>query len=77
MTPKQYNFSKNIRYLVLVLGIVYLIFGAGAVFNGYKLTTTNYIMLVIVVLNLINAIFNKPTPLNEQTTRETPDTKQS
>jgi hypothetical protein len=77
MTQKQYNFSKNIRTLVIVLGAAYLIFGAGAIFNGYKLTSTNYIMLVIIILNLINAIFNKPTPPNEQTTREIPETKQS
>ncbi|HEX9503556.1 MAG TPA: hypothetical protein VF974_04520 [Patescibacteria group bacterium] len=71
-----YNFQKNTRILVMVLGLIYFVFGAGAVFTGYKPTVSNYAVLIIILLNLINALVNKPTPpRNEQTTRETPETK--
>ena len=60
MTPKQYAFLKNLRIIVIVLGAAYLVFGAGAIFTGYKPTPGNYAILGVVILNLLNAIINKP-----------------
>lgn len=62
MTLSQYNFVKNIRIIVIIIGLGWLIFGAGAVFTGYKPTLPNYIVLAVVVLNLFNAFINKPAP---------------
>ena len=76
-TPKQYTFARNIRYVVIVISLVFFVFGAGAVFTGYKPNTNNYITLGIIIVNFVNALINKPLPPNEQTTGEAPETKQN
>lgn len=60
MTYNQYKFVKSVRIIVIVIGTGYLIFGAGAVYKGYELTFWNYAVVAVVVLNLLNAILNKP-----------------
>ncbi len=62
MTSKQYAFVKNMRIIVIIIGFGWIIFGAGAVFTGYKPTLLNYLVFGVVVLNLINAIITNPTP---------------
>lgn len=60
MTTKQYNFVKNMRVFIIVLSGATLIFFAGAFFTGYKPTLANYIVAIVILLNLINAIITKP-----------------
>lgn len=62
MTPKQYNFAKQLRLTLIVLWAALLIFGAGAVFTGYEPTLYNYGMALVAVINIVYLTFNKPTP---------------
>lgn len=73
MTAKQYNFYKNTRIIAIVASAAALVFIAGAIFTGYKLTLGNYLVIVILVINLVNAIINKPTPPYEQIPGKTPE----
>jgi hypothetical protein len=62
MMTKQYDFLKNIRIVSIVLGAAYLVFMAGAAFTGYSLNLVHYLVLIVIVVNLVNAVLNKPTP---------------
>lgn len=65
MTPKQYIFLKNFRIGAIILSTAFLVFGAGAVFTGYKPTLANYAIMVVIIINLISAILNEPIPPQE------------
>jgi hypothetical protein len=75
MTP--YTFAKNARTLVLIFSVGVLIFFVGAISTGYKPNLSNWIAIILACLNIIAYTFNKPKTSNEQTARETTDTKQN
>ena len=75
MTPKQYNFVKNARIVGITLGVAAVVLLGFAIFKDKEITATNLIALAAILVNFVSIFMNKPTPPNEQTTRETPETK--
>lgn len=53
--------KNNFRLALIVLAIAYLVFGAGAVFTGYKPTTFHWATACLIALNLAYLIMNRPS----------------
>ena len=62
MTPKQYSFAKNARLVAIALAVVYFIFGAGAIFTGFKPNFSQWVISLFFLVQLVGWYFNKPTP---------------
>lgn len=59
---KSYEFLRKLRVVSVALCVAYLVFGAGAIFTGYKPTPFLWISAFLITLNLLALIGNRPTP---------------
>ncbi|MBX4190424.1 hypothetical protein KW791_03990, partial [Candidatus Parcubacteria bacterium] len=69
--------GENERVVAVALSVAYLVFGAGAIFTGYKPNPFLWINAFIITLNFLALIGNIPTPPQEPpTTTRNPDGSQ-
>jgi hypothetical protein len=59
---KSFEFLRKLRVVSIALCVTYLVFGAGAIFTGYKPTPFLWISAFLITLTLLALIGNRPTP---------------
>ncbi|MEO8065756.1 MAG: hypothetical protein ABI643_02780 [Candidatus Doudnabacteria bacterium] len=62
ITQKQYEYSKNLRIALLTANALLIVVLGFLLFQQKDINAQNILSLIILLVNTIYLIFNKPTP---------------
>jgi hypothetical protein len=77
MTPRQYNFLANMRLFALFILIIVILFHLFEIFIDHRVEFATVGPAIGLTVVLVNFLYNKPAPPNEQPPAQTPDANQN